>query len=111
MSPLLSIFSSCTPARGPPPFPYTTLFRSWSRRVLLSQPADGRWLFFPRLSGDGRVDAVGVRVPTARSARQDRKSTRLNSSHVASSYAVVCLKKKKRMDVLDGPTVRELASI
>src|SRR6476620_12189971 len=56
-------------------FPYTTLFRS-SRR-----PA-GRWAARPR--------------PGAR-PREDRKSTRLNSSHANSSYAVFCLKKKKEM--------------
>src|SRR5437870_7282540 len=33
---------------------------------------------------------------------QDRKSTRLNSSHVAISYAVFCLKKKKKIQVLEG---------
>src|SRR5207253_8793751 len=39
-----------------------------------------------------RVQAVAVRLP--RRQEQDRKSTRLNSSHVATSYAVFCLKKK-----------------
>src|SRR6266576_586532 len=58
-------------------FPYTTLFRS------------------PRRSGL----RTGPRLPAAvevRRARGDRKSTRLNSSHVEISYAVFCLKKKKR---------------
>src|SRR6267142_3848202 len=56
-------------------FPYTTLFRS--RRV--SPPLCG-----PR--------------PKARSGRcRDRKSTRLNSSHMSISYAVFCLKKKKKL--------------
>src|SRR5439155_1248484 len=39
------------------------------------------------------VKRYGARVP--KSSSEDRKSTRLNSSHVASSYAVFCLKKKK----------------
>src|SRR5439155_12704048 len=45
--------------------------------------------------GDGAT-AHGLRVGLAR----DRKSTRLNSSHVAISYAVVCLKKKKRYHIV-----------
>src|SRR5438034_10555205 len=60
-------------------FPYTTLFRS--RR-------GGR--LRPR-AGPVRLDA-GVRLPV----RRDRKSTRLNSSHTVISYAVFCLKKKKK---------------
>src|SRR5215204_435424 len=56
-------------------FPYTTLFRSARRR----QP-------FPLLRVDSRL---------CREAAQDRKSTRLNSSHTVNSYAVFCLKKKK----------------
>src|SRR5439155_25356232 len=39
--------------------------------------------------------ALRRRVPRGRHAAGDRKSTRLNSSHVATSYAVFCLKKKK----------------
>src|SRR5439155_9957536 len=62
-------------------FPYTTLFRSDAvrRRV------------------EALVEAL-VASPSARARRPapDRKSTRLNSSHVAISYAVFCLKKKKR---------------
>src|SRR5437870_7288859 len=58
-------------------FPYTTLFRS--RRA-------------GALGGRGSPRRNGA-VPTAEG---DRKSTRLNSSHVAISYAVFCLKKKKK---------------
>src|SRR5256885_6612600 len=83
-------------------FPYTTLFRS----------ADGsRWLqafdSFGRLASrtdplgrsvhlrrDGQGRLIGVKLPDGRST--DRKSTRLNSSHLVISYAVFCLKKKKR---------------
>src|SRR3712207_9398273 len=61
-------------------FPYTTLFRSgW--------PADARH----RGQGGGPQARRDRRVPQ----RQDRKSTRLNSSHANISYAVFCLKKKK----------------
>src|SRR5439155_18045363 len=62
-------------------FPYTTLFRS-------NKP---RWLIWRRK----RV--LGVREEEL----LDRKSTRLNSSHVAISYAVFCLKKKKSRVLVD----------
>src|SRR3712207_7794792 len=86
-------------------FPYTTLFRS-ERQAW----QDARWLF------DGAVTVLvrwrgararrlfiaviarhglGARRPARARARQDRKSTRLNSSHANISYAVFCLKKKK----------------
>src|SRR5437870_7942793 len=63
-------------------FPYTTLFRSLSR--------SGVAVSFPREKGQPR-DLSRFQV-----AQRDRKSTRLNSSHVAISYAVFCLKKKNR---------------
>src|SRR6266498_4727670 len=61
-------------------FPYTTLFRSCRARAARHP----RGVHAPR----GR--------PVAARDRQDRKSTRLNSSHVRISYAVFCLKKKKK---------------
>src|SRR5207253_7762699 len=102
--------------RIPPPprstlFPYTTLFRSPTQDQrksaalsdvghalpqLDTRVLDQRIEFRPRItsvaalwSGDGDV------VIVADLQAQDRKSTRLNSSHVAISYAVFCLKKKK----------------
>src|SRR5947207_9557410 len=64
-------------------FPYTTLFRS-------SCPTRGCG---GRLRWDGWIaTAPGGK----RSSPQDRKSTRLNSSHTVISYAVFCLKKKKK---------------
>src|SRR6266851_3837707 len=57
-------------------FPYTTLFRSAARHP--QEP-----------HGDGPVPPCG-----AAHHRPDRKSTRLNSSHITISYAVLCLKKK-----------------
>src|SRR2546429_4517969 len=73
-------------------FPYTTLFRS---RLVGPQPCEDT-------SREERVDQPvhrgfdrgdpGATVPD----RQDRKSTRLNSSHGYISYAVFCLKKKKK---------------
>src|SRR2546430_12100531 len=91
-------------------FPYTTLFRSYAYRVYdldckdpgqtcqdptsfirWSQPAQdcssgatGSTIF--DFEGDGKAEAIKV----------DRKSTRLNSSHSQISYAVFCLKKKKK---------------
>src|SRR5690606_40987043 len=68
------------------PFPYTTLFRS-RRRC-----RGGRQLGRRRQHAHGRVGPGRGR--TRRHGRRDRKSTRLNSSHVKISYAVFCLKKK-----------------
>src|SRR2546426_6153087 len=77
-------------------FPYTTLFRSWrggagagALRVLDRRDAA---LAQVRLPGSARPRAGGDR---RRRPRGDRKSTRLNSSHLVISYAVFCLKKKK----------------
>src|SRR2546427_4930815 len=61
-------------------FPYTTLFRSWPPGVIFGD--SGRYLLV-------RTDY-----------RADRKSTRLNSSHSQISYAVFCLKKKKKDTML-----------
>src|SRR5438067_13422160 len=65
-------------------FPYTTLFRS---------RGSGR----PFTSGRATaMTARPVRNGSKRARSVDRKSTRLNSSHVSISYAVFCLKKKKK---------------
>src|SRR5256885_13179398 len=67
-------------------FPYTTLFRSsWWRGARMCRVANSP---APR----SMIQAAG-RGP---SRRIDRKSTRLNSSHLVISYAVFCLKKKKK---------------
>src|SRR5438270_7734644 len=79
------VFFSMT--RRPPRstlFPYTTLFRSQARRLAGVRPPGG--VLRPRRPG-GALLRLGV-------AAQDRKSTRLNSSHSQISYAVFCLKKK-----------------
>src|SRR3712207_7816147 len=87
-------------------FPYTTLFRSTT--AVLAVPEDAAY------EGPGEpverrfVCAVQDRLPAGRTFRppwltrlfsrdeRDRKSTRLNSSHANISYAVFCLKKKKK---------------
>src|SRR3989442_10922652 len=72
-------------------FPYTTLFRS---EHTFSGRRDGRWY---RVKGRYPIhaDVNG----------SDRKSTRLNSSHVRISYAVFCLKKKNPPDTFGTPKV------
>src|SRR2546426_2026300 len=80
-------------------FPYTTLFRSVHPRRRCRPSCDGATLVRPGLD-----DALGSRVivryetkhTDARASSRDRKSTRLNSSHLVISYAVFCLKKKKK---------------
>src|SRR5690349_23931899 len=94
----------------PPPrsplFPYTTLFRSRARRPVgrssrvrtAVQPLRGVVPGNPGALREGVVEDRGV--PRVGRLRTDRKSTRLNSSHVEISYAVFCLKKKKRKRLL-----------
>src|SRR2546427_1017542 len=73
-------------------FPYTTLFRSRILHGHLEERATGR--IHRRVA-----QLVGVHLPQALVAlNQDRKSTRLNSSHSQISYAVFCLKKKKKKE-------------
>src|SRR5690348_17874157 len=91
----------------PPPrstlFPYTTLFRS----VRHSRSRHDNFSHaFEHLARALCVVARGRRLvcdveegvphPRSQAGNQDRKSTRLNSSHPSISYAVFCLKKKKR---------------
>src|SRR3989442_12648337 len=74
-------------------FPYTTLFRSAEASSENQRWAGGLHL---RVHGAGECarDAQARRLERFE-PKQDRKSTRLNSSHVRISYAVFCLKKKK----------------
>src|SRR3989442_5384783 len=87
-------------------FPYTTLFRSRQSRRVLSRQSDGAASArnehaLRRIERERRVD-VGAKQRGRIDGHgridwtADRKSTRLNSSHVRISYAVFCLKKKKR---------------
>src|SRR5689334_23517583 len=73
-------------------FPYTTLFRSDIWKVSIDGgPA-------VNLTVNGKKDGIRYQQRFAldpRLEREDRKSTRLNSSHSSISYAVFCLKKKK----------------
>src|SRR3712207_8277537 len=78
-------------------FPYTTLFRSEDTLALIDRT--GFYEAFSPIDGSGSggddfswTAAIGLRW----SHQRDRKSTRLNSSHANISYAVFCLKKKKK---------------
>src|SRR5437868_12478282 len=79
-------------------FPYTTLFRS---HVLESRRRVGGPSEVVAHRGVARIGRYGVYLHEKRGAiaGQDRKSTRLNSSHVSISYAVFCLKKKKKKKI------------
>src|SRR3712207_7630154 len=88
-------------------FPYTTLFRSLPGL----RAVDHRPLVQPEAAelpgaGGGRAQQLGDGPQPLAAAldegRQDRKSTRLNSSHANISYAVFCLKKKKRIILRDS---------
>src|SRR3712207_7070446 len=84
-------------------FPYTTLFRSQQvdGALVVGQPTAGpvldrggqrRAFALVAQIGQGGMQFVG---PLGQQRQEDRKSTRLNSSHANISYAVFCLKKKK----------------
>src|SRR5437762_14077531 len=79
----------------PPPistlFPYTTLFRSYSNQVSTEVQ------YFSM--GPESLAANTNSAQLSLGWRQDRKSTRLNSSHRCISYAVFCLKKKKKITI------------
>src|SRR5690349_22601969 len=86
-------------------FPYTTLFRSFLSQQCREVPLPvgrgrDRHHTAVRLIGDHVLIREEEEGPVAAVVdfRKDRKSTRLNSSHVEISYAVFCLKKKKMHD-------------
>src|SRR4051812_49797945 len=87
----------------PPPrstlFPYTTLFRSERKVPAEVEPGAGARPSQPEPGRQARPSPErGVRATAGLAGRVpvDRKSTRLNSSHMSISYAVFCLKKKKQ---------------
>src|SRR3712207_7182715 len=99
-------------------FPYTTLFRSDTRYGLTAGIATKSLRYAHEFMARSETGLVNVNLPTAGlefqvpfggnkesgvggreqgpAALEDRKSTRLNSSHANISYAVFCLKKKKK---------------
>src|SRR5438309_4506846 len=84
-------------------FPYTTLFRSQhpghaerrrpARQLLTATD------FREHIGGSERVQAISRAAGRPVAGARDRKSTRLNSSHSSISYAVFCLKKKKKTNL------------
>src|SRR5947208_9333524 len=81
----------------PPPrstlFPYTTLFRSWvcDRLAIMVRLA-----LLSLLALTASAQTITATLTGGGEREEDRKSTRLNSSHQIISYAVFCLKKKKQ---------------
>src|SRR5436305_9097307 len=71
-------------------FPYTTLFRSTKKKNNTSVKKE-----ISRITGNQNKKISPLTVKS-NNKKGDRKSTRLNSSHVRISYAVFCLKKKKK---------------
>src|SRR5207244_11806543 len=97
----------------PPPrftlFPYTTLFRSAFALAWLpvqSRSDDATSIAIentlPGTPGWLGPDVTGSAAEVYASATEDRKSTRLNSSHQIISYAVFCLKKKKTLHKINN---------
>src|SRR5205814_10541482 len=104
----------CRPPTRPPRstlLPYTTLFRSTACMYVLLRQGEDEGRRSPPITGSSRskmvarsgsvklaiagLGAIGLPVARRVDAGEDRKSTRLNSSHLGISYAVFCLKKKK----------------
>src|SRR2546429_1446636 len=85
-------------------FPYTTLFRSHRVEVGVEERLrqGARGFVTLRVEGDGEQPAAFA---------EDRKSTRLNSSHGYISYAVFCLKKKKKKKKKNTLSIDMLAKV
>src|SRR5438270_8118047 len=84
---------------SPPLFPYTTLFRSVPAVINRGLAYLGLGRFDRALADFDRALALGgieIGQRPVETPEPDRKSTRLNSSHSQISYAVFCLKKKKK---------------
>src|SRR5438067_8408197 len=82
------------PPTGPTLFPYTTLFRSKAEHG--AEPPKAGLGFVENQEHPALLAKLAQALEILRwGDNKDRKSTRLNSSHVSISYAVFCLKKKK----------------
>src|SRR2546427_5439669 len=88
-------------------FPYTTLFRSLENHDRRVRRAIQPEVSYPNLQH--RSPRGRHQVPISQEAR-DRKSTRLNSSHSQISYAVFCLKKKKKTKTHTSITSRNIST-
>src|SRR5256885_3908807 len=97
-------------------FPYTTLFRSvFSKQISMGLDLQGGKHIVYNIALDRAIDDKASEVKrdldaifADQKAKLDRKSTRLNSSHLVISYAVFCLKKKKKTykSILNRPKPR-----
>src|SRR5690606_41363822 len=110
LTPLFSSFRVCVLIRRHPSstlFPYTTLFRSEDPLAVASASLEShaavanlRAALREKMAERGalavRYGGAHPRMQELDTSIEDRKSTRLNSSHVKISYAVFCLKKKKK---------------
>src|SRR5258705_6170392 len=83
-------------------FPYTTLFRS---QGIGRGPDDRPWHVPRQRRAAGGIGLGGVSHAQPRPAAGDRKSTRLNSSHLGISYAVFCLRTKECILLTYGSSV------
>src|SRR3712207_8818966 len=90
-------------------FPYTTLFRSGRLILYAHFQDDGQHTADRRLIHEAAIRLRSafecVFLPSADSGGQDRKSTRLNSSHANILYAVFCLKKKNKRPATRGCSI------
>src|SRR5206468_8909642 len=92
-------------------FPYTTLFRSTLRGAMAFCTEAFFETIGKRKHGHTTLWTLLARLeqrPWFRRCRSDRKSTRLNSSHDQISYAVFCLKKKKKKKIENNKTDNKL---
>src|SRR2546426_8743988 len=90
-------------------FPYTTLFRSFLERVrgcfaFVGSAPRGAGRAAPHHSPTFDIDEESLVIGAELLTQTDRKSTRLNSSHLVISYAVFCLKKKKTLRATEYPS-------
>src|SRR5262245_63523851 len=93
-----------SPAPRSPLFPYTTLFRSAGVALLHLHRRRGG---FGQRRAQPRIEIGETLAVFGRDGdRLDRKSTRLNSSHLGISYAVFCLKKKRKCLTQQPPHIQ-----
>src|SRR5256885_11215671 len=90
-------------------FPYTTLFRSHRLGRLGEEAAAG--LVGRRHRAEQIAVDLGIGADAMRRIAVDRKSTRLNSSHLVISYAVFCLKKKNKRPLRSDSSTSALTTV
>src|SRR5256885_10516254 len=83
-------------------FPYTTLFRSPARKGREALKAQWNTDAVEKVDSERQLAQYRELAAQPGARHLDRKSTRLNSSHLVISYAVFCLKKKKRSSLRCG---------